>query len=125
MQIHYSKHHNVSWTLDLPKRHCLHVTLPSCDVCMHWHVIIYMCAAATWSSTLVLLCLIYKVCCGDQDLLSDALDLATLQTYVTNANNIIAKYDDLKQLDLVALNHAVGTDKLPKDAATGLRCPFC
>lgn len=92
---------------------------------MHWHVIIYMCAAATWSSTLVLLCLIYKVCCRDQDLLSDALDLATLQTYVTNANNIIAKYDDLKQLDLVALNHAVGTDKLPKDAATGLRCPFC
>ena len=60
MQIHYSKHHNVSWTLDLPKRHCLHVTLPSCDVCMHWHVIIYMCAAATWSSTLVLLCLNYR-----------------------------------------------------------------
>ena len=44
-----------------------------------------------------------------------------MQTYVTNANNIIAKYDDLKQLDLVALNQAIGTDKLPKDVATGLR----
>eukprot|EP00891_Asterochloris_glomerata_P002866 jgi/Astpho2/2866/Aster-01020 len=65
----------------------------------------------------------------EYDSLEPSIDAQTMQihyskhhnTYVTNANNIIAKYDDLKQLDLVALNHAVGTDKLPKDAATGLR----
>jgi len=65
----------------------------------------------------------------EYDSLEPSIDAQTMQihyskhhnTYVTNANNIVAKYDDLKQLDLVALNQAVGTDKLPKDAATGLR----
>ena len=47
MQIHYSKHHNVSGTLDLPKRYCLHFNSLMCDVCMHWHIVISMCSAAT------------------------------------------------------------------------------
>ena len=108
-----------------PKGHCLHVTLPICDVCMHWHSMISKGAlrpphTASWCFSLNL-----ARCPLRDTLLSDALNLATVQTYVTNANNIIAKYDDLKQMDLVSLSQAVGTDKLPKDAATGLRCPVC
>lgn len=43
------------------------------------------------------------------------------QTYVNNLNAALDKFPELKDLGLVDLNKAVGTDKLPKDVATVIR----
>ncbi|KXZ43109.1 hypothetical protein GPECTOR_102g62 [Gonium pectorale] len=43
------------------------------------------------------------------------------QTYVNNLNGVLDKFPELKDLGIVDLNKAVGTDKLPKDAATIIR----
>ena len=44
------------------------------------------------------------------------------QTYVTNLNAAISKFPELNGLGLVGLNKAVGTEKIPKDVATAIRC---
>ena len=44
-----------------------------------------------------------------------------LQTYVNNINAQVEKFGDLKQLDLVGLLEAAGTDKVPAGAATAVR----
>lgn len=43
------------------------------------------------------------------------------QTYVNNINAQVDKFGDLKQLDLVGLLEAAGTDKVPAGAATAVR----
>lgn len=43
------------------------------------------------------------------------------QSYVTNVNAALASFPELKDLSLVELNKAVGSDKIPKDIATVLR----
>jgi Fe-Mn family superoxide dismutase len=43
------------------------------------------------------------------------------QTYVNNINAQVEKFGDLKQLDLVGLLEAAGTDKVPAGAATAVR----
>lgn len=44
------------------------------------------------------------------------------QTYVTNLNAAISKFPELSGLGLVGLNEAAGTEKIPKDIATAIRC---
>jgi len=43
------------------------------------------------------------------------------QTYVNNLNGALDKFPELKDLGLVDLNKAVGSDKIPKDVATVVR----
>ncbi|KFM24101.1 Superoxide dismutase [Mn], mitochondrial [Auxenochlorella protothecoides] len=43
------------------------------------------------------------------------------QTYVTNVNNVVAKYSDLQGLDLVELNKRIGKGEVPSDVSTALR----
>lgn len=43
------------------------------------------------------------------------------QAYITNLNNALDKFPELKGLGLVDLNKAVGTDTIPKDVATVVR----
>lgn len=43
------------------------------------------------------------------------------QTYVNNLNGALEKFPELKDLGLVDLNKAVGSDKIPKDVATVVR----
>ncbi len=44
-----------------------------------------------------------------------------LQAYITNLNNALDKFPELKTLGLVDLNKAVGTETIPKDIATVVR----
>lgn len=43
------------------------------------------------------------------------------QAYVTNLNAALDKFPELKDLGLVDINKAIGTDKLPTDVATVIR----
>ena len=43
------------------------------------------------------------------------------QTYVTNLNNALDKFPEFKDLGIVDLNSAVGSDKLPAEIATVVR----
>jgi len=43
------------------------------------------------------------------------------QAYITNLNNALDKFPELKTLGLVDLNKAVGSDAIPKDIATVVR----
>lgn len=45
----------------------------------------------------------------------------TLQTYVTNVNNVVEKYNDLGKLSIEELNVRVGKGDVPADVATALR----
>jgi hypothetical protein len=54
----------------------------------------------------------------------DPCDLAlhrARQAYITNVNAALDKFPELKDLGLVGLNQAVGSDKIPKDVATVVR----
>jgi Fe-Mn family superoxide dismutase len=43
------------------------------------------------------------------------------QTYVNNVKGALEKFPELKDLGLVNLNKAVGTDKIPAEVATVIR----